>query len=154
MRPSLARRSLLCLRSRCRSACLSACRRRTASAILSVISSSCAVPIWFKSNPSDTSSSSTCRTRSSSTSSASRSDELSNERKLDWCSTALGGLADAAEGFLLVGCLVSRLARESVLVARLLSLLLRSRDGRRLLLLLPAMPASLKLSCWASSNMR
>jgi hypothetical protein len=133
--PSLASRSLLSLLSRCRSACLSACRRRTASAILSVISSSCAVPIRLRSTPSDTSSSSTWRTRSSSTSSAPRSDELSNERRLDWCSIALDGMTalvgDASGRAWLVDRLSSRLLRDSLLVSRLLTLL-RSLGGSRL----------------------
>lgn len=80
--PSLASLSRLSRLSRCRSACLSACRRRTASAILSVISSSCVVPMSFRSTPSASSSSSTCLTRSSSTSSAPRSDALSSDRRL------------------------------------------------------------------------
>lgn len=90
----------------------------------------------------------------------SRSDELSKERRLDWCSTALGGRADRggdeAEWFRLEGALLSRLRCDSLLVARLvvrlLSRLLRSLGGRRLLV--PGMLASLRLSCWASSNMR
>jgi hypothetical protein len=148
--PSLARRSLLSLLSRWRSACLSACRRRTASAILSVISSSCAWPIWVRSTPSDTSSSSTWRTRSSSTSSESRSDALSKERRLDWCSIALGGTTaldgDAPGGFWLVDGLSSRLLRDSLLPSRLLSRRLRSLGGSRWLLD-PGMPASRRLSC-------
>lgn len=138
---SSSRRSRLSLLSRCLPACRSACRRRTASAILSVISSSCAVPIWFRSTPSDTSSSSTWRTRSSSTSSASRSEALSRERRLDWCSIARGGMTaldgDAPGGFWLADRLPLRLR----------SLVVRSLRGSRLALLLLAMPASLRLGC-------
>jgi hypothetical protein len=134
-KPSLASRSLLSRLSRCRSACRSACRLRTASAILSVISSSCAVPIRFRSTPSDTNSSNTWRTRSSSTSSASRSDELSRERRLDWCSIGLGGMTaldgDASGRAWLVDRLSSRLLRDSLLVSRLRTLL-RSLGGSRL----------------------
>lgn len=158
VKPSLAKRSRLSLRSRCLSACLSVCRRRTASAMRSVISSSCAVPIWFRSTPSETSSSSTCLTRSSSTSSASRSDELSRERKLDWCSMALGGMTaldgDGPRELWLADGLSSRFLRDSLLASRLRSRRRRSLGVSRWLLALPGMPASLRLSCWASSSMR
>jgi hypothetical protein len=66
--------------------------------------------------------------------------------------TALDG--DAPGGFWLVERLSSRALRDSLLPSRLLSLLLRSLGGSRLVLLLLGMPTSLRLSCWASSSMR
>lgn len=125
----------------------------------SVISSSCDGPIWLKSTPSETSSSSTWRTRSSSTSSESISDELSKERKLDWCSIARGGritrVGDLPGDWRLRERLSSRLLRESLLLSRLLSRLLRSRGGPKALLLLPlGMPTSRRLKAWTSASMR
>jgi len=153
--PSRASRSLLSLLSCCR---LSACRLRTASAMRSVISSSCEGPIWLKSTPSDTRSSSTSRTRSSSTSSESISDELSNDRKLDWCSIARGGSTtrdgEAPADCRLLDRLSSRLLRDSLLLSRLLSRLLRSLGGSRVLLLALGMPTSRRLSACTSDSMR
>jgi hypothetical protein len=73
---------------------------------------------------------------------------------------ALGGMTaldgDAPGGFWLVGrpSSRSRALRDSLLPSRLLSLLLRSLGGSRLVLLLLGMPTSRRLSCWASSSMR
>jgi hypothetical protein len=131
----------------------------------SVISSSCDGPIWLKSTPSETSSSSTWRTRSSSTSSESISDELSKERKLDWCSMARGGritrVGDVPGDWRLCERLPSRLLRESLLWSRLLSRLRRSRGGPKALLLLPlplplplGMPTSRRLKACTSASMR
>jgi hypothetical protein len=158
-RPSLASRSRRSLLSRCLSACLSDCRLRTASAIRSVISSSCVGPIWLRSTPSETSSSSTWRTRSSSTSSESSSDELSSERRLDWCSIARGGKmtrgGDVPGDCRLRDRLSSRLLRESRLPSRLLSRLLRSLGGSKALLLPPlGMPTSRRLRACTSASMR
>ena len=156
IKPSLASLSRLSRLSRCRSACLSACRLRTASAIFSVISSSCVVPMSFRSTPSASSSSSTCLTRSSSTSSAPRSDALSSERRLAWCSMVLlGGTTDLLGELLRLVTrlsLSSRLLLDSLLPSRLRSCLLLSLGGSRLLLLLLGMPTSLKLSRCTSSR--
>jgi len=148
--PSLASRSLRSLLSCCR---LSACRLRTASAMRSVISSSCEGPIWLKSTPSDTRSSSTSRTRSSSTSSESISDELSKDRSI-----ARGGRTtrdgEAPADCRLLDRLSSRLLRDSLLLSRLLSRLLRSLGGSRVLLLALGMPTSRRLSACTSASMR
>jgi hypothetical protein len=159
VRPSRAMRSRRSLRSRCLSAWRSDCRLRTASAMRSVISSSCAGPIWLRSTPSDTSSSSTWRTRSSSTSSESISDELSSDRRLDWCSMARGGsTARDGEAPRDTDCrLLERPSlRESLLVSRLLSRRLRSLGGSRAWLcpprLPPEMPASRRLRACADAS--
>lgn len=157
IKPSLASLSRLSRLSRWRSACLSACRLRTASAIFSVISSSCVVPMSFRSTPSASSSSSTCLTRSSSTSSAPRSDALSSDRRLAWCPMVLlCGTTDLLGELLrLVTRLSSRLLLDSLLPSRLRSCLLLSLGGSRLWLLLLGMPTSLKLSrCTSSRTLR
>jgi hypothetical protein len=164
VKPSRAMRSRRSLRSRCLSAWRSDCRLRTASAMRSVISSSCAGPIWLRSTPSDTSSSSTWRTRSSSTSSESISDELSSDRRLDWCSMARGGsTARDGEAPREADCRLRerpslRLVRESLLVSRLLSRRLRSLGGSRACALPPRLPldipASRRLKACAAASIR
>jgi hypothetical protein len=90
-------------------------------------------------------------------SSESKSDALSSERRLDWCSMALVGITEReGEVFRLVDDLPFRLLRESLLTSRLPPRLLLSLGGSRLLfpllLLLLGIPASRKLSCCTSSS--
>lgn len=107
----------------------------------------------FRSTPSASNSSRTCLTRSSSTSSAPRSDALSSDRRLAWCSMVRGGMTTLdGELLRLVVRLSSRLRLDSLLPSRLLSWRLLSLGGSRLLPLPLDMPASLKLSCCTSSR--
>lgn len=112
----------------------------------------------FRSMPSSKPSSIICLIISSSISCESSSEELSSDRKLDWCSICLAGCIsldeDGSGGFLLVDLSsLIRLSLELRLPSLLLSvlLLLPSLGGSRLVLAL-GIPTSLKLSCCTSSN--